>query len=222
MRMHWVYYFGRGLIRFLVFSFAKWQVKGEENVPERGPLLIVSNHLHLADPPIVAASIKLKAVIMAKEELFQQRWSRFWVKNFGAFPVRRHGVDRKALRQAEQRLKQGFALIMFPEGSRSPNAKMRPALPGAALIAARLGVPILPVGISGSEKLKELKPGRRGRVITVNIGRPFRLPPHEGKLTREDLGQMTDYMMRQVAALLPPEYRGVYGGGENATDRESI
>ena len=217
MRKHWVYYFGRVLIRILVFPFARWETAGQENVPERGPVLIVCNHLHIADPPIVATSIPLKTAIMAKEELFRQRWSRFWVTNFGAFPVRRGGVSREALRDAESWLERGISLIMFPEGGRSPDATMQPAMPGAALIAARRGVPILPVGITGSEKLIPIKWGRRGRVMRVNIGQPFYLPPHEGKLTREDLARMTDYMMRRVAALLPPEYRGYYGG-DNAAD----
>jgi len=208
--MHWVYYFGRIIIHIIVFPIASWQVKGRENVPAQGPLLIVCNHLHLADPPIVAASIKLKAVFMAKEELFRHRWSRFWVQNFGAFPVRRRGADREALRQAERWLKQGVSLIMFPEGSRSRQSQMQPALPGAALIASRMGVPILPVGITGTEKIKGPACWLHRPRITVNIGPPFRLPPAAGKPTRAELDQLTDSIMGQVAGLLPPEYRGVY------------
>ena len=132
--MHWIYYFGRGLIRFLLFLTASWRVKGRENIPEQGPVLIVCNHLHLADPPIVAASVKLKAVFMAKEELFQQWWSRFWIQNFGAFPVHRGIFDRKAMQQAEYWLTKGVSLIMFPEGSRSDTGQMQPAFPGSALI----------------------------------------------------------------------------------------
>ncbi len=81
--MHWVYYFGRGIIRGLVFPFATWKVKGRENITSAGPYLIVCNHLHITDPPIVAASLPLKCVFMAKEELWHSGWSRFWVKNFG-------------------------------------------------------------------------------------------------------------------------------------------
>jgi len=220
--MHWVYYFGRVLIRILVFPFATWHIKGRENVPDRGPLLIVSNHLHLADPPIVAASIKLKSVFMAKEELWQNWWSRFWVGNFGSFPVRRGGIDREVLRQAERWLKQGISVIMFPEGSRSQNSQMQPALPGAALIASRLGIPILPVGITGTDKLRKLMwcVLHRPR-ITVTIGKPFNPPPTEGKLAREQRNRLIDDIMRRVADLLPPEYHGVYAGGEDAQDRES-
>lgn len=222
MKMHWFYYLGRFLIHIVAFPFARWQVKGSENIRDQGPLLIVCNHLHLADPPIVAASIKLKTVFMAKEELFQDRWSRFWVQNFGAFPVRRGGVDREAIRQAENWVKRGVSIIMFPEGTRSKNARMQSALPGSALIASRLGIPVLPVSITGTEKFKNPKWCLRHRpMITVNIGQPFRLPPTDGRLTREVRYQLITSIMERVAGLLPPEYHGVYARGENDRDRES-
>jgi 1-acyl-sn-glycerol-3-phosphate acyltransferase len=210
--MHWVYYFGRGLIRILVFPFAWWRVKGRENVSAQGPFLVVCNHLHIADPPIVAASLPVKCVFMAKEDLWHNAWSRFWVKNFGAFPVRRAGVDTEAIRQAGQWLKKGVSVIMFPEGTRSPDARMIPALPGAALIAQHTGVPVLPVSIAGSEKLRNLtRCFLHHPTITVTIGRPFSLPANNGRVTREQRQEMMDGIMRKVAALLPPEYRGVYG-----------
>lgn len=213
--MHWVYYFGRVLIRILVFPFAWWEIKGRENTPARGPVLIVCNHLHLADPPIVAASIKLKCVLMAKDELFRHWWSRFWVKNFGAFPVRRGGIDREAIRQAEEWLNKEVSVIMFPEGSRSKNAKMQPALPGAALIASKMGVPVLPVGITGTDKLNHLGWSLLHHPkITVTIGQPFNLPANEDKSTREQRNELINDIMRRVAALLPKEYRGVYDSEE--------
>ncbi|OGO01026.1 MAG: hypothetical protein A2Y90_05460 [Chloroflexi bacterium RBG_13_52_12] len=218
-RMHWVYYFGRGLIRFLVFFFAFWKVKGEENLPSNGPVLIVCNHISTADPPMVAASIKLKCKLMAKEELWHNAWSRYWVANFGAFPVQRGSINTESIRSAERALKQGFSVIIFPEGTRSPDARMMPALPGAALIASRVGVPLMPVGITGSEKIRNLKWSFLHHPrITVTIGKPFDLPTNNGKTTREQRREMTDYIMRKIADLLPPEYRGVYGGGENAHD----
>lgn len=220
--MHWVYYFGRGLIRILIFPFASWEVKGRENVPEKGPMLIVCNHLSISDPPIIAASMPLKCVLMAKEELWHNGWSRFWVSNFGAFPVKRGGVDRVAIRLAEDWLQKGVSLIIFPEGGRSKTGQLQPALPGAALIASRMGVPILPVSISGTEKLKNmrLKPlmwcvFHRPK-ITVNIGTAFTPPPAGAKLPKEQRHWLMNDIMGRIAALLPPEYRGVYGGGGNA------
>lgn len=217
--MHWVYYFGRGLIRLLAFPFGGWKTRGRENIPAAGPFLVVSNHLHIADPPIIAASFPLKCVLMAKADLWESGWSRFWVSNFGAFPVRRGGVDREAIRQAEAWIKKGVSVVMFPEGTRSPNGQMQPALPGAVLIATRLNIPIIPVGIKGSEKLKKLRHAFwHHPKITVDFGKPFSLPPVEGKLTKEKREELIHIMMGHVADLLPPEYQGVYGGGENARD----
>jgi 1-acyl-sn-glycerol-3-phosphate acyltransferase len=220
--MHWVYYFGRVLIRILIFPFASWEVKGQENVPAQGPMVIVCNHLHIADPPIVAASIKLKSVIMAKEELWHHNWSRFWVENFGAFPVRRGGIDREAIRQAEHWLKQGVSLIMFPEGTRSNNAQLQQAFPGAALIALRTSVPILPLSITGTDKLRDLIWcfWHRPR-ITVTIGQPFNPPSPDGKLMRDQRNQLTNEIMGRIARLLPPEYRGAYAGGESLSNQPS-
>lgn len=213
--MHWVYYTGKFLTRMLLFLLAHWRVRGRENMPEQGPLLIVANHINLADPPILAVSIRRKAMFMAKEELFRSRFSRFLMRNFGAFPVRRGQLDRGALRRAEQLLAQGSALIMFPEGQRSKNAQLQPAFAGSALVAVRSDVPILPVGISGTEKIKGRAWLFRRPRITVNIGHPFYLPAVNGKLTRAELAQLTNFMMEHIAELLPPEYRENYAGKES-------
>jgi 1-acyl-sn-glycerol-3-phosphate acyltransferase len=216
--MHWVYYFGRFLSRLILVTMSSWRVKGRENVPDQGPFLIVCNHLHVADPPIVAASIKLKAVIMAKEELFRQRWSRFWVKNFGAFPIHRGAPDRKAFKQAEHWLKQGVSLIMFPEGKRSSTIQMQPAFPGSALIALRLGIRVLPVSIIGTEKLRESDWWLRRPRILVTIGKPFYPPAVDGRLTRAELYQLTDSIMEHIAELLPPEYQGIYASEKSTNN----
>jgi len=221
MKMHWVYYFGRGLARTILFLFSNWQVKGKENVPDKGPLLIVCNHLHLGDPPIVGTSIKLKSVFMAKEELFRGWWSRFWVKNFGAFPVHRGKLDREAIRQAENWVNRGFCLIMFPEGKRSSNAQMQPAFPGSALIASRLGIPVLPVSITGTEKFKKPSGWLSRPRVTVTIGQPFNPPLPDGKMTRAELDRLTRYIMGKIAELLPPEYHGVYARGNDDRNRKS-
>jgi 1-acyl-sn-glycerol-3-phosphate acyltransferase len=217
--MHWVYYFGRVLSRMILFTTSDWHVKGKENIPKQGPLLIVCNHLHVVDPPIVVTSIKLKTVIMAKEELFHHWFSRFFVRNFGTFPVRRRGVDREALQQAEYWLGRGVSLLMFPEGKRTSTIQMQPALHGSALIASQLGIPILPVSIIGTERLREHRWWLRRPRITVTIGQPFYPLPANGKLTRDELYQLTQSIMENIACLLPPEYRGVYAGGESASHR---
>ena len=108
---------------------------------------------------------------------------------------------------------------MFPEGKRSQTAQLQTAFPGPALIASRLGVPVLPVSITGTEKLKKLDWWPRTR-ITVSIGRPFQLPPADGKRTKAELYQLTGSIMSRIAGLLPPEYQGVYAEEKDNKDRE--
>jgi 1-acyl-sn-glycerol-3-phosphate acyltransferase len=219
--MHWVYYFGRVLIRIVAFFFASWEVKGQENLPAQGPLLITCNHAHIADPPMIAASIKLRTVFMAKDDLWHNPWSRFWVENFGAFPVYRGAFSRESIRRAEEWLQKGISVIIFPEGGRSKSGKLKTAYPGAALIAMHAGVPILPVSICGTHQLNSLWRCffHRARV-TVTIGKPFSPPPHNGKLSKEQRARLTEEIMLEIAGLLPPEYRGVYGK-EKTAHRES-
>jgi 1-acyl-sn-glycerol-3-phosphate acyltransferase len=209
--MHWLYYVGRYLTRVLLFLFTRWQVKGKENLPGKGPLLVVVNHLNLADPPIIGVSVRRKAMFLAKEELFRPGILGYIVRNYGAFPVRRGGMNKEALRKAEQLLKQGMALILFPEGRRSRSAQLGSAFSGPALIASRSGAPVLPIGISGTEKIKGISWLLRRPRITVNIGCPFHLPQVNGKLTRAELAQFTHSIMEHIAELLPTEYRGKYG-----------
>jgi len=149
-------------------------------------------------------------MFMAKKQLFRFRLIGYLVRSFGVFPVHRGQLDRQALRQAYQILADGLALIMFPEGMRSRNSQLRPAFFGAALIASRSGVPILPVGISGTEKLERPYWFCCRPKITINIGHPFYLPPPRSKLTKGELAELTHSIMQHIAELLPQEYRGYY------------
>lgn len=203
------YYLGRGFVRLVLPLLARWQIEGRENVPEKGPLIVVANHLHNFDPPILSASLPRPVVFMAKEELFGSWWS--WaVRAYGAFPVKRNGAHRQALRQARQVLEQGLVLGMFPEGTRSPHAQLQPGKDGATLIAYHSGAPILPVAISGTEKLKGMSCLISRQEVRVSIGQPFALPRPSGRLTKSALASLTTDIMMHIAELLPPAYRGVY------------
>ncbi len=208
--MSWFYYVGRLLMRLLLLLLTRWRVRSRDNIPGEGPLLIVANHINLADPPLLGVSLSRKVVFMAKEELFRSRFSGYFVRSFGAFPVHRGKVDREALRQAKRVLADGLALVMFPEATRSNNAQLQSAFPGSALIALRSGVPILPVGITGTEKIEGIAWILRRPVVTVNIGHPFYLPSVNSRLTKVEMAELTNFIMGRIAELLPPEYRGNY------------
>ncbi len=212
--MPWFYYVARVIVRMLFSLLTRWQVKGRGNVPSQGPLLVVANHLNLTDPPLLAVSLGRKAMFMAKEELFRSSFIAYFVRGLGSFPVHRGKLDRKAIRQSEQVLADGLALAMFPESTRSKSAQLQPAFPGSVLLAMRSGVPILPIGITGTEKIKGMAWILRRPHITVNIGPPFYLPLAGSKLTKAELAEHTDFMMERIAELLPPQYRGNYAGKE--------
>ena len=213
--MPWFYYVARAIVRVLLKLLTRCQVKGRENIPSQGPLLIIANHLSLADPPLLGVSLGRKVIFMAKKELFHFRVIGYFIGSLGAFSVHRGQLDRKAMRQAYQVLADGLTLVMFPEGTRSRSGRLRPAFPGPALIAMRSGAPILPVGIIGTEKIRGVTWLLRRPQITVNIGSPFYLPPVSSRLTKAELAELTNSIMGHIAELLPPEYRGDYAGQED-------
>src|SRR5690606_16621637 len=137
------------------------------------------NHVHLLDPPLVGACSPRRVHPMAKRELFETPLVGWWFWAYGAFPVRRFSGDMGALRVAQNRPRDGQVVLMFPEGTRTRSGAMRPALPGAAMVALLARAPIVPVAITGTAV--EI-PGaffawmRRDRPrITVTFGEPFDL-----------------------------------------------
>jgi len=194
-------------------------VAGLEHLPRTGPLIVVGNHIATCDPPLVGALLpRLDVYYMAKSEAFRTRWQRFFMEGYHAFPVVRHTADRTALRRALEVLAQGNVLVMYPEGSRSPDHRMRRPYAGVGFLARRTGAPIVPAAIRGSENV--LPKGRflpRTADVRVVYGEPFRPPERNPDGSRMTHQQSADWMMARVAALLPEEYRGVFGrGGELA------
>ena len=198
------YYTGASTMKALLLLLTDWEVRGRERVPLNGPLIIVSNHLNLADPPLLSASIPRKIHFMVKEELYYSRRGGIFIKAYGAFPVRRGKPDKRAVSEALKLLSEGKAIGMFPEGTRNPERKLQRGEGGTALIARLSGAPILPVGISGTEGIRGLYEVLSRRLkIRVNIGEPFYLP--DG-----DIHEQTEFIMKRIANLLPEEYRGIY------------
>jgi 1-acyl-sn-glycerol-3-phosphate acyltransferase len=195
----------------------KLEIVGRENVPREGGLILVSNHLNNADPPAVALAIQPRyPMYMAKREMITWPILGPAFRIFGAFPVKRGKTDLAALRAASDAIANGALLVMFPEGTRSRTGGLTAGHAGTAMIALRTGAPILPVAVTGSEHVVWpwlfLKPWSIKHVRIV-VGRPFTLPPVE-RITSEATAAATEVIMRRIAELLPPEYRGVYGDTE--------
>jgi len=197
------------LMALLLWTCGRWEVEGAERMPASGPVILVSNHLHNADPPLLGASLPRRIHFMAKQELFDVPVGGFLVWTFGAFPVRRFEADVQAFRAARRLLQHGAVIGMFPEGHRSRQASLIKAHPGTALLALRSGAPVLPVAITGTERIRGPRILLQRPRITVTVGEPFVLPA-EGHVTAVEVAAATDEIMRRVAALLPESFRGVY------------
>jgi len=197
----------------------RMRVVNAGRAPDDG-VLVVSNHLHNADPVLTTIAYPYPIHYMAKKEAFRFPLFRLVLRWAGAFPVDRGKADRTAIRRAEAALARGIAVGMYPEGTRSVTLALASAHAGVGLLALRNDVPILPVVVTGTERLPfngakgraqesvpMPNPGHKG--IRILFGDPFRIPREiDGrKVTAEEA---TDRMMIEIAKLLPPDYRGVY------------
>lgn len=201
-----------GLVGLLVRAIFRLNVLGKENVPRRGGLVVVSNHVSFIDPILIRITIGRPLFFMAKEELFKNRVAGFFLRYFGAFPVSRGAGDRKALKQSLKLLGEGQAVLIFAEGTRSRTGALRKALPGIALIATKSRAPVLPMAVMGTEQMQGFGAWilRRPRVKII-FGESLSLPQAQ-ELDREELDQRTGLIMRHVASLLPREKQGYYEG----------
>jgi 1-acyl-sn-glycerol-3-phosphate acyltransferase len=210
MKEHRLFYeISRRPLALYTRLFTRLHVEGTEHIPTKGPVIIVSNHLSMMDILALSVPCKRQEHFMAKIELFQVPIFGWYIHTLGAFPVRRGESDRESLRIAADVLSSGQVLVIFPEGHRSDDHALIPGHSGVALIAMRSGAPIVPVAITGTEHVSPLRFGLWAPRVRVVFGEPFMLPS-EGRRTREDLERGIDQIMRRIAALLPPAYRGVY------------
>ncbi len=205
------------LIRCLFWVFFKvffsLEVKGAENVPRKGAVLITGNHLSYLDPPVFTAALRRRLNFMARESLFRFLPFAWLIKALGSFPVKRGKPDRRALKKALDVLQKGGALLLFPEGTRSLDGTLQKGEAGAGMIALKSGAKIVPGFISGSGKA--LPPGTkmiRLRKIRVRFGKPVSLEEFSGEqANKETYFKVSEKVMRSIGEL----------SGENNCCRES-
>jgi 1-acyl-sn-glycerol-3-phosphate acyltransferase len=198
------------LQRITLRSFSTWRVIGISNVPKTGPLIIAANHQSNFDPPLLSASIPRKVNFLAKGSVFTGGIVNYLLKAYGAHPVNRDSIDLKAYRWATQLLKQGNVIVIFPEGTRNPKSMAQPKK-GAAKLAIATNAKIIPVGITGTENLgtwlRVLNPTGK---LTVNIGPPIDPNNYPKLIQNNDSEALLDIVMKEIAKLVPSEYRGIY------------
>lgn len=163
----------------LVSWVARWccslEVVGRDRVPAHGGVIVAANHVSYLDIPIVGCSLARRADFLAKAELFANPAVGWLFKRLGGVPIRRDGVDRTALGDVERRLAAGHVVVMYPEGTRSPDERLRDPKPGVGMLAVHTGVPVVPAYIAGTGEA--WPPGARwlrSRPITVVFGEPMR------------------------------------------------
>ena len=209
----WFFHPGAIMTSWLLWLVGPGKVEGLENAPRSGGFLVVANHCSNLDPPFLGWAVGHRTGrivhFMAKEEMRSWPVVGFLARNAGVFFVRRGEGDRGAQRLAIRLLETGRLVGIFPEGTRSLDGRLGDARPGAALLAMRTGLPVLPVGIAGTHRVfaGRSRWPHRSRV-TIRVGEPLQLPVMADGLDRQALREGTEQMMRAIAALLPPEQRG--------------
>jgi cytidylate kinase len=204
--------FACSLLRLLFRLFTHLEVAGLEKIPQGGPLLVAFNHLAHLDAPLVLALLPWPVETIGLVDLYRVPVTGQLLRLYGTIPVHRDQFDRQVIRRALQVLAEGKVLALAPEARQSLTGALERARQGVAYLALRSGAPILPVALTGTEKVYvEWKRLRRPR-LTLTFGEVITTPPRASKpqARRQQVAELTDEIMHCIAAMLPSEYRGVY------------
>ncbi len=202
-----------GIIRFVIWVVARVELKGYENIPPKGGFVLAVNHLGFLDAPLAYYALDNWNLFIPVAEKWAEYGILRWLgKHLNAIFVDRFNPDLRALREMMKRMEEGQTLVIAPEGTRARDEKMAQGKPGVAFLASRMGWPILPVAISGSEDrlvLGNLKRFKR-TAIRLTAGKTFTLPPFPKENREEKLQEFTDEIMCRIAVMLPEHNRGFY------------
>jgi 1-acyl-sn-glycerol-3-phosphate acyltransferase len=203
-RMTFWYLLGYSLSKALAKTFFNYRVIGAENMIEEGPCIIAANHCSFFDPPLVGVACKRAIHYLARKSLLEWPILGPIFPELNVIPVDRKNADRSALMGAIRVVKNGGAVLIFPEGTRSPDGNLQPAQPGIGMIAAKTGAPIVPVRIFGSYEVYNRKQ-RRPKIgpVTVRIGRPIKISAVDRKndKSREDYQTVSEMVVAAIARI---------------------
>jgi 1-acyl-sn-glycerol-3-phosphate acyltransferase len=208
------------VLQLLMKLLLRLEASGLENIPATGPVIIVINHIAFLDPLMVCGVSPRLVIPLAKREAFDSLLWRPFLTVYGAIPVQRGEADTRAVRAALKVLKHNGAILMAPEGTRSPTYELQPGKEGAALIALRSEATIVPIGITGTHQIKANLTKLQRAPVRLVVGPPFRLrsTSASGRVARTETAAMTQAIMHRLARQLPPEFRGVYSRLKETTE----
>jgi 1-acyl-sn-glycerol-3-phosphate acyltransferase len=179
-------------------------IKGRENVPLTGPFVLAPVHRSFIDFSLTSSITKRRMRYMGKDSLWNVALLGKLCSALGAYPVRRGGADREALKRTIEVLEGGEPVVIFPEGTRQSGPKVKELFEGAAYVASKVGVPIVPVGIGGSEMaLRKGKKLPRPVKVTIVVGEPIPPPPPSegGRTSRRAVHELTLRLRDEVQRL---------------------
>ncbi len=197
-----------GAIRGLFFGLAKGyfrlEIRGREHMPTHGPFVLAPVHRSNVDFILVSTLTRTRMRYMGKASIWKWSWGGKFVSMLGAFPVRRAAADRESLRTCLRVIENGEPLVMFPEGTRRSGPEVEDLFDGPAYVAARAGVPIVPVGVGGSDMAmpvgaKFIKPHK----IVLVVGEPITPPVGDGsgRVRRRVVRELTEQLQKSVQSL---------------------
>ena len=213
----WFYYFGNWFLRNAFRLILRVDIRGLENVPREGALIVAISHSNFLDPLLAGAYIPRDVIPMAKIEAFNYPVIGWIVKWYGAFPVRRGEADMSAFKTALRLLQGGNALVMAPEGHRSESGALQQGREGAIMLSLRTGAPILPVAVWGGKALWKNLARLSRTPMWFYVGEPVLPEVRSTKPTREWVGELADELMFCIADQMPPELHGYYAGKTRTT-----
>jgi cytidylate kinase len=201
--MRWIYWLGWLLFGAAYRTLFGLRIIGRENLILSGPVLVASNHQSYLDPPLIGNLYQTEMVFFARKTLFTG-FGKWLYPQWNAIPIDQEKPDMSSMKTVIRKLKEGWRVLVFPEGARTLDGEIGPAAPGIGMIAAKAGVPIQPVRIFGADKALPRGSGKMSFArITVKIGKPIILSPEEFKAlsNKEGYERITERIMDAIKAL---------------------
>ena len=199
------------VVKLLTHSILRINAAALDQIPMRGPLIVATNHINFLEAPVLYTQLEPRiATAFAKAESWDSPWMAKLFDIWGIIPVRRGEADIAAMKNGVKTLKSGVILGISPEGTRSKTGNLQEGHPGIVMLAQMSKAPIVPIGCYGHENYRQNISRLRRSEFTVAIGRPFHLDAGGQRVTAAIRQEMADEIMYQMAAILPPAYRGIY------------